>query len=215
MQMRPENPLSGAVFPASKEIVSTATCNLRVTPGWEVLAERSFLFGSGPWGPAPREGFHITRECQGNLHTAVLSRLLCRGEPKNLGLSELCSHPAGRTPWASTWILGLGSQSGIFLLGSPKEGQSSNCLQKASCCCFLPSARASFAPHCNIWQARGRPTTPCKGPMGGAWCPRPGDPNMAPGPLRRTPAASLPMGRTALTEEYVCKACRVQADTQP
>ena len=130
VQMRPDNPLSGAVFPASKEIVSTATCDLRVTPGWEVLAERSFLFGSGPWGPAPREGSHITRECQGNLHMAVLSRLLCRGEPENLGLSELCLHPAGRTPWASTWILGLGSQSGIFLLGSPKEGAVQQLLTK-------------------------------------------------------------------------------------
>ena len=49
-----------------------------------------------------------------------------------LGLSAPCSDPAGRTPWAPTWIPSLGSKIHIFLLGTPKAGWPSNdckCLQ--------------------------------------------------------------------------------------
>ena len=61
------------------------------------------------------------------------------------------------------------------------------------------SARASFAPHFGILQASGWPTIPHLGPMGGARCSQPGDPSMAPSPLRHTPAASFLKGRTELT----------------
>ena len=64
-------------------------------------------------------------------------------------------------------------------------------LAKASRGCLLPSARASFAPRSGIGHARGRPPTLRRGPMGGARCPRPGDPSMASSPLRHTPYASL------------------------
>ena len=42
--------------------MSPAICRLTVTPGWEVLAGRSFCSGNGHWVPEPREGSHTPRE---------------------------------------------------------------------------------------------------------------------------------------------------------
>ena len=112
---RPKNQLSGAAFPASKEESVPAACGLRVTPGWEALAERSFYSVIGPWGPAPREVSDTPRERPGNLHMAVPSRLLCRREFSSLGLSALCLAPAGRTPWVPTWSLDLGPKLAFFV----------------------------------------------------------------------------------------------------
>ena len=75
--------------------MSPATCGLRVTPAWEALAGRSFCSSNGPWDAVLREGSHTPRERPGNLHTAVLSRLLCRSELPSLGLSAVCLAPAG------------------------------------------------------------------------------------------------------------------------
>ena len=83
-----------------------------------------------------------------------------------------------------------------FSHGEPLRGAAQQLLAKVSHCCLFPSARTSFAPQFGIWQASA---TPCWGPMGGARCPWPGEPSMAPGPLRCTHTASFPMGRTAVT----------------
>ena len=93
---------------------------------------------------------------------------------------------------------GTRGQNSQFSSEEPEHGAAQQLLQNASRCCFLPSDRASFAPRFGISEARGQPATPLLGPIGGARCPRPGDPSMTPGPLRHTPAA-VPMGRTALT----------------
>ena len=89
---------------------------------------------------APREGTHTAREHQGNLHTALPLHLLCKRECVSLGLSALCSDSAGRTPWAPTWILGIGVQCGTFLLGRPNMWHPSNCLLRppVAVCFLLP-----------------------------------------------------------------------------
>ena len=105
-----------------------------------------------------------------------------------LGLSALGSDPTGRTPWVPTWIPGLGGKTDIFSRGALTWDYAATAC-KTSCYCFLPFARASFAPNFDIQQYRGWPGTPRWEPMGCARCPRLGDPGMAPSPLKCTPAA--------------------------
>ena len=40
----------------------------------------------------------------------------------HLGLSALGSDPTGRTPWAPTWIPGLGGKTDIFSRGALTRG---------------------------------------------------------------------------------------------
>ena len=130
----------GLLFLPPRMIVSLGTCMLIVTPSWEVLAERSFCSGNGPWGPAPWEGSHPPRQHPGNLHTAVPLHLLFRRELLSLGLSAPCSAPVGSIPWAPTWSPGLGAPTGIFHLGSPTVGRPSISLQRppVAVCFLLP-----------------------------------------------------------------------------
>ena len=178
---------------------------MRVTPGWEVLAGRSFCSGDGPWGPVPREGSHTPREHPGNLHTAVPSRLLCGRELPSLGLSALCSAPAGRTPWVPTWSPGLGTPTGIFRLESPNAGWPSNCLQRppVAVCFLLPELALLPAPALGTPRAglpplaRGPWEVPgALGQVTPAWRPAPSDAVLT---RPYSPAASFPMGRTTLT----------------
>ena len=89
--------------------------------------------------------------------------------------------------------------NGIFLPGSPNVGQPSNCLQRhpVAICFLLPGLALLPA-----W-AFGKPGAGPPLLAGGPWevpgALEPGDPGTAPGPIRHTPAASFPMGRTALT----------------
>ena len=138
---------------------------LRVTPGWEVLAGRSFCSGDGPWGPVPREGSHTPRERPGNLHTAVPSRLLCGRELPSLGLSAPCLAPAGRTPWAPALSPGLGAPTGIFRLESPNAGWPSNCLQRPpmAVCLLLPELALLPLRH---WARQGQAFHPLPGAHG-------------------------------------------------
>ena len=64
----------------------------------------------------------------------------------SLGLSAPCLDPVGRTPWATTWILGLGDEIHMFLPGSPKARQLSNCLQRhpIAVCFLLPELACSL-----------------------------------------------------------------------
>ena len=56
----------------------------------------------------------------------------------SLGLSAPCLAPAGRTPWAPTWTLGLKAPNCIFHPGTPNAGWPNKCLQRASVAvCFL------------------------------------------------------------------------------
>ena len=47
----------------------------------------------------------------------------------HLGLSAMSSDTVGKTPGASTWILGLGAKNHIFLLGNSNGVWPSNCLK--------------------------------------------------------------------------------------
>ena len=104
-------------FLLPRKIVLPGSCILRVMHSWKALAWRSFFSGNGPWGPAPREGSHTPRECQSKLQTSVLSRFLCRRELVSLGLSGMFLDLVGKTPCASTWILGLGVKIRIQVFG--------------------------------------------------------------------------------------------------
>ena len=188
----------GLPFLFLRMLAPPVTCGLRVTPGWETLAGRSLCSGNGPWGPAPWEGSHPPRQHPGNLHTAVPLHLLFRRELLSLGLSAPCSAPVGRIPWAPTWSLGLGAPIGIFHPGSPTVGWPSISLQRPPVpfCFLLPELALLPAP------ALGTPGLahhPLPGTHGRCQVAQPGDPSMAPGPLRCTPTASFPMGRTTLT----------------
>ena len=72
----------------------------------------------------------------------------------HLGLSALGSDPTGRTPWAPTWIPGLGDKTDIFSWGALTWGYAATAC-KTSFYCFLPFARASFAPHFGISDCQG------------------------------------------------------------
>ena len=148
---------------------------------------------------APRSGRAPT--LPGNIQptsTQLFHHVLCRRELSSLGRSALCLAPAGRTPWAPTWSLDLGTKLAFFGRGALTQGS------PATACKGLPwlfasSARASFATCFSFSQARRWAATLRRGPIGGARCPRPCDPSMAPGPLRHTPAAFFSMGSTVLT----------------
>ena len=102
----------------------------------------------------------------------------CRG-------NTLCAH------------VDTGSRGQIFLPRSLNTRRPSNCLK----CILLVFSSFRQRELCSppwISEARGQPTTLCLGPMGGARCPRPGDSSMAPAPSD-TPAACIPLGRTALS----------------
>ena len=143
MQQRPENPVSGASFPASKDDSDPAAHGLRVTPGWEALSGRSLCSGNGPCVPAAREGFHTPRERPGNFHKAFPSRLLCRSELASLGMSAPCSALVGRTPWAPTWKLGLGVLLAFFAWGAlTRGGPATAC--KALLWLFASSCQSEF-----------------------------------------------------------------------
>ena len=98
------------------------------------------------------------------------------------------------TPWVPTWSLGLGAPTGNFCPGSPNVGQPSNCWKRPPVAvCFLLPELALLPTPALVTPGAGPPHL-AKGPWDG-----PGDPCMALGPLRCTPTATSPMGRTALT----------------
>ena len=107
-----------------------------------------------------------------------------------LGLSARGSNPMGRTPWAPTWIPGLGDKTDIFSWGALTWDYAATAC-KTSWYCFLPFARASFVPNFDIQQYRGWPGTPHREPMGCARCPRLGDPGMAKLPVEQHDSSLL------------------------
>ena len=126
-----------AAVPASKE-KNFPSC---------LQAEGQTQMGSTGWDVTSQWQWPLRPCTQGGLpHSQGMSRQPPRCSFITFALQERAHEPrysrmfldpAGKTPWAPTWIPGLGSQTGLCLLGSPNTGQPSNCLQRPPMAVFF------------------------------------------------------------------------------